>query len=239
MQKLLEILDSISPFELQEKWDNSGLILGALDRRVSQIYLSLEVTLEILKKMDSNSTLITHHPLIFSPLKQLNFTTYPAKLLELAIQKNIQLVAMHTNFDKTHFGKYVTQKLEIQTYTQENFATHFLWEDSIESLLKHTKEKLAIPTLKYTLGNFKTPQRVALVTGSGGSFIRESNTIDCLITGDIKYHEAMEAQALGINIIDCGHYELERYFGEILSPILTNYGYKAIILTSQNPFNFV
>ncbi|WDL70458.1 Nif3-like dinuclear metal center hexameric protein [Helicobacter winghamensis] len=239
MQRLLEILDSISPFELQEKWDNSGLILGALNKGFSQICLSLEVTLDILEKMESHSVLITHHPLIFSQLKQLDFATYPAKLLELAIKKNIQLIAMHTNFDKTHFGKSIVQKLGIQTYTQEDFAMRFLWEDSIESLIERVKEKLKIAFVKYTQGNLKTPQRVALVTGSGGSFIRELRTIDCLITGDVKYHEAMEAQALGINIIDCGHYELECYFGEILSPILTNYGYKAIILPSQNPFNFV
>lgn len=238
-RKLLEILDSTSPFELQEKWDNSGLILGALEKEFSKIYLSLEVTLELLERMDSNSILITHHPLIFSPLKQLNFAQYPTKLIEQAIKKDIQLISMHTNFDKTHFGKYITQKLQIKTSTQENFAMRFMWEGPIESLIKHTKEKLAIPTIKFTQGNSKTPQRVALVTGSGGSFIRELNSIDCLITGDVKYHEAMEAQALGINVIDCGHYELECYFGEILSPILTNYGYKAIILTSQNPFNFV
>ncbi|TLD81144.1 Nif3-like dinuclear metal center hexameric protein [Helicobacter sp. MIT 11-5569] len=237
---LLKILDSISPFELQEKWDNSGLILGSLKSEFQHIYLSLEVTLEILTKMESNSLLITHHPLIFSPLKRLNFEQYPAKLLKLAIQKNIQLIAMHTNFDKTHFGDYVAhKKLGIQTYTKEDFAIRFTWEDSLEALLKFVKEKLRISKLKYTQSNFKIPQSVALITGSGGSFIRELNDIDCLITGDVKYHEAMEAQALGINMIDCGHYELECYFGEILSPILTNYGYKAIILHSQNPFNFV
>ncbi|MBX7490297.1 Nif3-like dinuclear metal center hexameric protein [Helicobacter turcicus] len=238
--ELLEILDSISPFALQEKWDNSGLILGAPNAEFRQIYLSLEATLEILEKLESNSLLITHHPLIFSPLKSLNFTQYPAKLLECAIKKEIQLIAMHTNFDKTHFGDYVVrEKLGIRTYEKENFAVRFLWNDSIDSLLKHIKEKFTIPFLKFTQGNFKKPQRVALITGSGGSFVGELSEMDCLITGDVKYHEAMEAQALGINIIDCGHYELECYFGEILSQILTNHGYKAIISNSQNPFNFV
>lgn len=238
-QQLLEILDSISPFALQEKWDNSGLILGALEREFSTIYLSLEVTLENLKTMESNSLLITHHPLIFSPLKQLNYAQYPAKLLECAIQKNIQLIAMHTNFDKTHFGKHMAQKLGIQTHTQEDFAIHFLWEDSTNALIHRIKERLSIASVKYTQGNTKSQQRVALITGSGGGFIKELKAIDCLITGDVKYHDAMEARALGINVIDCGHYELERYFGEVLCPILTNYGYKAIILHSQNPFSFV
>lgn len=237
--EILKILDTISPFALQESWDNSGLILGAPHLRFNKVYLSLEVTSTLLEQMESHSLLITHHPLIFSSLKQLNFEAYPAKILRVAIQKDIQLLAMHTNFDKTHFGKGVVEKLGIQTYTQEDFAIHFLWEDSLEVLCKQIKERLQIKTLKLTQANAKPTQRVALITGSGGSFIRKIQNIDCLITGDIKYHEAMEAQALGVNAIDCGHYELERYFGEILSPILTNYGYKAIILTSQNPFSFV
>lgn len=238
--KILEILNSISPFELQEVWDNCGLILGDSNAEFQRIYLSLEVTLPLLEKMESNALLITHHPLIFSPLKQLNFAQYPAKLLQLAIQKNIQLIAMHTNFDKTHFGEYVTREiLGVQTYTKQDFLIRFVWEDSIESLCAHIKKKLHLNSLKFTESNHKNIQNVALVTGSGGSFIRNLVGIDCLITGDVKYHEAMEAQALGINVMDCGHYELECYFGEILSPILTNYGYKAIILDSQNPFNFV
>lgn len=238
--KILEILNSISPFELQESWDNCGLILGECNAEFKQIYLSLEVTYGILEQMECNSLLITHHPLIFSPLKQLNFAQYPAKLLRLAIQKNIQLIAMHTNFDKTHFGEYVTREiLGIQAYTKQDFLIRFVWQDSIESLCARVKECFHLDFLKFTESNHKSVQNVALITGSGGSFIRNLSGIDCLITGDVKYHEAMEAQALGINVIDCGHYELERYFGEILSPILTNYGYKAIMLTSQNPFNFV
>ena len=102
--EILEKLDTLSPFALQESWDNSGLILGSKSRNFQKIYLALEVTQSILEQMEENSLLITHHPLIFSPLKTLIDETYPTALLNLAICKNIQLIAMHTNFDKTHFG---------------------------------------------------------------------------------------------------------------------------------------
>ena len=108
---LLDILDSLSPFSLQESWDNSGLILGSKDASFKQIYVALEVTQELLEQIKADSLLITHHPLIFSPLKQLISESYPSSLLCLAIQKNIQLIAMHTNFDKTHFGKYITKEI--------------------------------------------------------------------------------------------------------------------------------
>lgn len=216
------------------------MLLGTLNHSFEKIYLSLEVTCEIIEQMEKNSLLITHHPLIFSPLKTLNFEHYPAKLLQMAIAKNIQLIAMHTNFDKTHFGQYITQKiLKIQKFEQNDFVVYFKWNDTLESLCSHIKEKFALKQLKLTKSQNAHCKNIALVTGSGGGFVRHLDKIDCLITGDIKYHEAMEAKACNLHLIDCGHYELECYFGEILLPFLTNQGYKAIILDSQNPFNFV
>ncbi|TLD87031.1 Nif3-like dinuclear metal center hexameric protein [Helicobacter sp. MIT 05-5294] len=238
--EILSFLDSLSPFELQESWDNSGLILGSPNQEFDKVYLSLEVTCEVLEQMDKDSLLITHHPLIFSPLKTLVFDHYPAKLLQLAIHKNIQLIAMHTNFDKTHFGKYIVQEiLKISEFEQKDFVVYLKWHDTLESLCKLLKEKFALSWLKITKSSNPHCQNIALVTGSGGGFVRSLEAIDCLITGDIKYHEAMEAKARNLHLIDCGHYELESYFGEILLPFLTNQGYKAIILDSQNPFNFV
>ncbi|WP_416862390.1 Nif3-like dinuclear metal center hexameric protein, partial [Helicobacter ganmani] len=68
---ILNFLDTLSPFALQESWDNSGLILGTPQHNFEKIYLSLEVTESILEQMERDSLLITHHPLIFNPLKTL------------------------------------------------------------------------------------------------------------------------------------------------------------------------
>lgn len=242
MQKinnLLDTLNTISPFDLQESWDNSGLILGSRNDEFSNIYLSLEVDRNILESIPKVSVLITHHPLIFSPLKQIDFESYPSSLLKIAIQKNIKLIAMHTNFDKTHFGKYVVRKLlKIDSFNQDGFVVYFSWDSNLDSLCYKLKESLKIQTLKITKSS-QNCKNIALVTGSGASFVRSLSNVDCLITGDIKYHEAMEAMERNINLIDCGHYELECYFGEILADILTNYGYKAIIFDSKNPFYFL
>ena len=172
-------------------------------------------------------------------LKQIDFESYPSSLLKIAIQKNIKLIAMHTNFDKTHFGKYVVRKLlKIDSFNQDGFVVYFSWDSNLDSLCYKLKESLKIQTLKITKSS-QNCKNIALVTGSGASFVRSLSNVDCLITGDIKYHEAMEAMERNINLIDCGHYELECYFGEILADILTNYGYKAIILDSKNPFYFL
>ena len=60
----------------------------------------------------------------------------------------------------------------------------------------------------------------------------------CLITGDIKHHDAMIAKSNGLNLIDMGHYESEKYFVEIFQSILQNAGYNAIIADCKNPFYF-
>lgn len=240
ISQILIDLDSLSPFSLQESWDNSGLILGSKEGSFKQIYVALEVTQELLEQMEADSVLITHHPLIFSPLKQIISEYYPSSLLHLAIQKNIQLIAMHTNFDKTHFGKYVTKEiLGIKNFSQEEFLVQFQWNSDFHSLCALIKEKFKLQTLKITQTANPQCKNIGLITGSGGSFIGKLSHIDCFITGDIKHHDAMEGMQKNIHLIDCGHYELERYFGEILLPLLTNLGYKAIILDSKNPFSYI
>lgn len=240
ISQILVDLDSLSPFSLQESWDNSGLILGSKEGSFKQIYVALEVTQELLEQIKADSVLITHHPLIFSPLKQIISEYYPSSLLHLAIQKNIQLIAMHTNFDKTHFGKYVTKEiLGIKNFSQEEFLVQFQWDNDFHSLCTLIKEKFKLQTLKITQTTNPQCKNIGLITGSGGSFIGKLSHIDCFITGDIKYHDAMEGMQKNIHLIDCGHYELERYFGEILLPLLTNLGYKAIILDSKNPFSYI
>ena len=62
---------------------------------------------------------------------------------------------------------------------------------------------------------------------------------DCFLTGDIKYHDAMEASSLGLSMIDIGHYESERYFGEVLGGYLEKLGLSVIISPSKNPFTYL
>ncbi len=87
LKEIYEYLDKLSPFELQEKWDNSGLLVGNLEDQIKKVYISIDLDEEILKDIEENSLIITHHPLIFSALKRVNFDTYSTKLLKILIQK--------------------------------------------------------------------------------------------------------------------------------------------------------
>lgn len=242
MKTLYEIyrfLDSISPFESQESWDNSGILLGKKDKKIKQIFLSLETTIEIAKNLPQDALLITHHPLIFKPLKHLCADFYPNNILEILIQKNIALIAMHTNFDLSHLNEYFVKKiLGFKQFSTKDFMIKIPFNAKFSDLLKILKEKLPQSHLKKTQSS-DFINNLIVVCGAGCGAISDENLSknDCIITGDVKYHDAMKFLSLGISIIDVGHYHSERHFGDILQKSLKKIGYKSIILPSQNPFS--
>ena len=69
LQEIYDVLNEISPFELQEKWDNSGLLVGSFEDEISNVYISMDLDEELLLNVEKNSLIITHHPLIFLGLK--------------------------------------------------------------------------------------------------------------------------------------------------------------------------
>lgn len=231
-------LNTLSPFELQEKWDNSGLLLGDLNEDVEKIYLSIDVDEKLLDEIEENSLLITHHPIIFGGLKQLQFNQYPAHLIRKMVRKNISNIAMHTNFDQTHLNEYVAQKiLGLKIVKKEGFVTYMEVDQSFDDFAKYVAKAFGLLHIKCVKAHERV-QTVALTTGSGASLMR-SIKADCFLTGDIKYHDAMEATTINLSLIDIGHYESEQFFGEILKTHLENLGLAVIISQSKNPFTYI
>ena len=236
LQEVYDFLDKVSPFELQEKWDNSGLIMGDMDRKVSQIVLSLDVDDEMIENTQEGTLFIVHHPLIFGKLTQLDFAKYPSNLIEKMILKKQSLIAMHTNFDQTHLNKYVFEKvLGFSLERQNPFLCTTQGKWNYKELLNLIKEKLNLPTLK-VIGKKETIRSIALTTGAGASLMDEVEA-DCFLTGDIKYHDAMKAMSENLMMVDIGHYESERFFAEILREELKVLPILAIIANSKNPFH--
>lgn len=244
VKDIYKILDEISPFALQEKWDNSGLLVGSFEDEIKKIYISIDLDEEFLQDVEENSLVITHHPLIFSPLRRINYDTYATKLLKVLIQKNIALISMHTNIDKTHLNKYVATEILgldiIEKQNEEEFIIYANVNKDFKVFAKEITSKLKLDYTNVVKCNQKV-ERVAIVTGAGMSLLNEVQA-DCFLTGDIKYHDAMEAKSRGISLIDIRHYESERYFNTLLLGLLEKYlkknELKAIISASKNPFKF-
>ncbi|QOR61606.1 Nif3-like dinuclear metal center hexameric protein [Sulfurovum sp. ST-21] len=237
LQEVYDFLNNVSPFELQEKWDNSGLIVGDMRREVPQVVVSLDIDAEMIEEAEEGTLFVVHHPLIFGKLAQLDFAKYPANLIEKLILKKQSLIAMHTNFDQTHLNRYVFEKvLNFRLESEVPFICKTTGEWHYRDLLVHLKERLGLENLK-VVGQKETIRSIALTTGAGAS-LADAVEADCFLTGDIKYHDAMKAMSENLMMVEIGHYESERFFAEILLAELKVLPILAIIANSKNPFHF-
>ena len=237
LQEIYNICNEISPFELQEGWDNSGVQVGFMAQEVEHIVLSLDIDHELLETLQPNTLLITHHPLLFKPIKMFDPTMYEAGFIQKMIQKNVMMLSLHTNFDKTHLNRYVAQEvLGYKIEKEESFLLTLEVAESFETIYANVVKKLSLRAPKVVMPQ-KTIQKIALCTGSGASLLPQVDA-ELFLTGDIKYHDAMLAKALGIGMIDIGHFESEQFFSEILQKELKNFGIDAIISQSKNPFDY-
>jgi len=236
--EIYELLNELSPFELQESWDNSGLLVGDFKEDITTVALSIDVDEELVDSLEEGTLLITHHPLIFGGLKQLEFSKYPANLLHKMIRKNISNIAMHTNFDQTHLNDYVASEvLGYDIVQKDGFVAYLDINEDFETFAKKVAAAFGLPHAKCVKAR-DFVKRAALTTGSGCSLMRSLDA-DCFLTGDVKYHDAMEAKSINLSLIDIGHYESERFFAQILQKHLKNLGLKVIIASSENPFTYI
>ncbi|MCK5295185.1 MAG: Nif3-like dinuclear metal center hexameric protein [Arcobacteraceae bacterium] len=241
IKDIYNFLDQLSPFSTQEKWDNSGLIVGSMKDSFEEVYISLDLDKQFLKTVKKGSLVITHHPLIFSGLKKINDDSYSTKLLKILIKKDIKLISMHTNIDKSHLNRYVMEKvLGFNCEVGEDFILTAVVNMSFKDLKKLVKEKLNLEYSK-SVKCHKFIKNISLTTGSGMSLINDIKT-DCFLTGDVKYHDAMEAKLQEISIIDIGHYESEKHFSPMVNDLLEKYLKKnkiqAIMGLNKNPFEY-
>jgi len=236
--EMYKILNEMSPFELQEKWDNSGLQVGSLENEVEDIVLSIDIDAELIEKCAPNTLIITHHPLIFSGVKLMDYDTYPSNLLQKMVQKNISNIAMHTSFDKTHLNRYVAQEvLGYEIIKEEDFLITMKVNEPFAEFVQGVKKAFDLQEVR-TVQCHEFIETIALCTGSGASLMNNVQA-DCFVTGDIKYHDAMAAKSKNLSMIDVNHYESERFFAQILYDYLKIKDITAIISQSKNPFTYI
>jgi dinuclear metal center YbgI/SA1388 family protein len=238
ISEIYRLLDELSPFALQESWDNSGLLLGDFSQEVKRVLLSIDVDESLIDAMEEDTLLITHHPIIFGGLKQLQFSKYPANLIQKMIRKNISNIAMHTNFDQTHLNEYVAKEiLGYEIIKKDGFVAYLQIDEDFDTFAKKVSTAFGLSHVRCVKCS-EYVKIAALTTGSGCSLMR-SIEAECFLTGDVKYHDAMEAKSINLSLIDIGHYESERFFSQILAKHLKNLGLEVIISSSENPFTYI
>lgn len=232
VENILNLLNKKYPFEIAEDWDNVGLILGEKTSGVNKILIALETTLEVIDYAANNNfdLIITHHPMIFHPIKRLEKDDVIGYKLIKAIQNSINVIAMHTNLDSATDGlnEYVLEKLDLDfRYVDYDKCKNRPYrivslenKKSVFDIAENIKRALNVSHLKIVHNPYYNElyvQKIAIITGSGSSFIPElQNDVDLIITGDISHHSALDAMEKGVNLIDFGHHESESLCVDLL-----------------------
>ncbi|WP_314117533.1 Nif3-like dinuclear metal center hexameric protein [Peptostreptococcus stomatis] len=266
--KLRELLDRIRlkyPEELQYSWDNSSLNLGDLDQDINKIMLTLEITNRTIDEAIEKGVdlVISHHPFLMSKVNQIRTDTIKGGLIYKMIRNNISAYCMHTSYDMAEDGlndyffdllgikdrQVLDVESSLDSYNDgKEYGLGRLadLEKPIEigDLISILKEKLNIDQARYVGPKDLLINKIAVVTGNGSEFFQlaKSKGCDILITGDLKYHQAMDALDIDMALLDFGHYGTEHIFSESVYNYINSISGDIEVLISErniDPFTFV
>ncbi len=168
LKDIYKFLDEIAPFETAESWDNSGLLLGDMEQEFSQIVLSLDLSSEVMQKAPNGSLIVTHHPFLFSSIKKIDFETSHGKLVKEAIKKDISIVAMHTNYDKSVLNRYFAENiLGLQVVSCDGFVCKCEVDCEFEEILELVRNSLKIKNINFVAPQKSKVKTIGITTGSG------------------------------------------------------------------------
>ncbi len=254
-EKIIKLLEKKFPVEHAEEWDNVGLLVGDHKKEIKKIQFSLDITEKVLKNAIKNKVdmIITHHPVIFRAIKSVTSYSVLGKNLMLAIKNDINIYCMHTNLDSTIGGlnDFVLSKLgasniKILTDDTNEFGIGRYFdlekEASINEYVKLLKKKLGIKNLRFIGYDInKKIKRIGIINGSAMSFWKKAKNfgVDLFITGDVSYHDALDAREAKLNVIDFGHYESEHFFYELILNELNGNDLEFLIYNDEPVFNFI
>lgn len=223
MKELMRAMECIAPVSTAEEWDNPGLLVGDEEGEVRGIALCVDATPAVAAYAEQRgaNVLLSHHPLMFGGVKQLTENTYEGALLRRLIQRNLMLYAAHTNLDKAPGG--------VEDSLAEALGVDCGWSEepylrcgavdlsSAGQLLRRVRERISPQAVFYGDADAAI-ERVALSCGAGGEFLRRAYELGAsvFVTGEMKHHERIEAQGLGMQVILAGHEETERV---VLAPL--------------------
>lgn len=238
-EEVIKVIEDRYPVRAALGFDNVGLLAGRMDKEVHKIYIAIDATDEVIEEAIAFGAdmLVTHHPLIFSPLKRVTDQDFIGRRVVQLIQKDISYYAMHTNYDVLGMADLAAaylglQNVEVLDVTGENVIVD-----------PESAEKITVPEGIGKVGNLaevtdlenccnfvkccfdldsvrvfgdlnKHISRLAICPGSGKSVIDAAieKGADVLVAGDIGHHEGIDAVARGLAVIDAGHYGTEYIF---------------------------
>ena len=234
-------LNSIAPFETQEDWDNSGMLVGDMNAEVKKAAVVLDITHEEIKKAKAIGAdlIISHHPVIFNPIKSVTKGSVPYEL----VASSINALCCHTPLDIADGGTNdsLAKLLGINvTRADDPILRLGTVEPTTAQELAGKIANTLNTKVRYADAGKKI-KKIAICTGAGCSLIEAAGEIDAFITGDASHHNFLDCVQTGITLIAAGHYETEI----IVVPVLVKKlqaqfpDIEIIDIKQENPIKFI
>lgn len=228
-KEIMQVIEAAYPRSAALDFDNVGLLAGRAGKEVNRVYLALDATDAVIDRAIEAGAdmLITHHPLIFSPMKRVTDEDFIGRRVVKLIQSDIAYYAMHTNYDvlgmatlsEKILGIKNSQVLDVtmcEDGKEEGIGRVGDLEKpmTLEECCVYVKHKLKLGSLKVFGDMNGTVSRLAVSPGSGKSAVAPAiaKGADVLVTGDIGHHDGLDAVEQGLAVIDAGHYGTEYIF---------------------------
>jgi dinuclear metal center YbgI/SA1388 family protein len=229
LRDIVRILDTIAPPGLAEPWDNVGLQLGDPGRDVKTVWIALDASPAVIDAACAGriDLLVTHHPLIFQPLTRIDVQRLIGAAIGQAFQHRLAVFSLHTNLDAVSQGlnDLLAQRLEL-TRVRPLIANPAVAGNRhgigrvgllarpcrLSELALSVKRRLGAEGVRIAGDPQLRVQRVAVSTGSGSGVMPHFLQSDAqvLISGDLHYHDARDAEAAHRGVIDVGHFHSEQ-----------------------------
>ena len=259
VKDIVATIEKVAPLQLQEDYDNAGYQAGNPESEVTCVVSCLDVTEATVDRAIAVGAelIVSHHPLLFRPIRRITPADYISRTIIKAIQHGITLYAAHTNLDNAYMGvNYrIADKLSLNDVKPlaalpaeklsgidhaegagSGVIGRLIEPCHAEQLIARIREVFKCECLRTNLSTLGHPNRliktVALCGGSGADFIRdaERQKADAYLTGEIGYHHFFGHD--GLLLIEAGHFETEQYTRDLLRDIITE-AYPGITVTIE------
>ncbi len=239
--ELFQYLETIAPLSLQEKYDNSGLLIGSASQNVSGVLICLDCTEDVLDealRLNCN-VVISHHPAIFYGIKSITGSNLTERLVIKAIKNDLMVYAIHTNLDNIlnhgvneRIAQQLGLKIESILRPMTNSADDKLIGAGIVGkfskpmqevqFLQLLKDKMKTGVIRHSKLLDRPVERVAVCGGSGSFLMEDARKagVQAFVTADYKYHGFFDADS-DLIICDIGHYESEQYTIHLLQELIS------------------
>ncbi len=247
--EIVKYLETKYPKELAYEWDNVGLQVGSLNRKVKTILVTLDVTKEVINEaIDKKADLIiSHHPLIFKPLTSVAIESPRGWMINKMIKHDIALYSMHTNYDLAEGGMndVLADLLEIKNSKLLDSIDGIGRFGEINPMnmidfIQKVKTVLNLDSVRFIGTTNKVVSVVGVSGGSGSNHVGQAKKQNCdvYLTGDVTYHTALDCIQMGLNVIDVGHYAEKVFKKAVANDLETMFSEVTVIISAvdSNPY---